>query len=176
MNYITKNLFVILTACIIFISCAGGDATSKNPDIAKLSATSKKAMEEASKGGCECLKTYGKDIKAIITEIKPALEEAEKSKDDPSEMLSKIMGPMMKISEFGKCLKKSSDRSEEADKAMEEDLKKILGDNPDSKAKKKKQLEILQAYFGKNCPDESKTFDELTKVGEQMEKLTTRIK
>jgi hypothetical protein len=170
MNYTTKNLFAILTACVIFISCAGGDPTSKNPDVAKLSDTSKKAMEEASKGGCECLKTHGKDIKAIITEIKPVLAEAEKSKGDPSEMIGKIMGPMMKISEFGKCLEKAADRNEEADKAMEEDLKKILGDNTDSKAKQKKQLEILQAYFGKNCPDESKTFDELTKIGEQMDK------
>ncbi len=175
MKTLTKK-FILALSVLIFLSSCGGDATSKNPDIAKLSDTSKKAMEEASKGGCECLKTHGKDIKAIITEIKPVIAEAEKSKDNPSEMLSKIMGPMMKISEFGKCLNKSADRSEEADKAMEEDLKKILGDNPDSNAKKKKQLEILQAYFGKNCPDESKTFDELTKVGEQLEKLTTRIK
>ncbi len=173
MNYITKNLFVILTACIIFISCAGGDATSKNPDIAKLSDASKKALDEASKGGCECLKKHGKDLKALIDELKPILADAEKSKDDPMAMMGKIMGPMMKMKDFGECFEKSMDNEDEASaKAREEDLKKILGDNADPKAKQKKQMEILQAYFGKNCPSEAKIFDEFTKVGEQMDKLS----
>lgn len=175
MNYITKNLFVILTACIMFISCAGGDATSKNPEIAKLSATSKKAMEEASKGGCECLKKHGKDLKAAIDELKPILVDAEKSKEDPMAMMGKIMGPMMKMKDFGECFEKTMDKDAEASaKAMEEDLKKIVGDNPDPKAKEKKQMEILQAYFGKNCPNESKIFGEFIKLGESMEKLSKR--
>ena len=173
MNYITKNLFVILTACIMFISCAGGDATSKNPDIAKLSDTSKKAMDEASKGGCECLKKHGKDLKAVLEELKPIFADAEKSKEDPMAMMGKIMGPMMKMKDFGECFEKTMDKKDEAaDKAMEEDMKKIMGDNTDPKAKNKKQMEILQAYFGKNCPSEAKIFDEFMKFGEQMDKLS----
>jgi hypothetical protein len=170
MNYTTKNLFAILTACVIFISCAGGDPTSKNPDVAKLSDTSKKAMDEASKGGCECLKTHGKDLKAVIEEIKPVLAEAEKSNVEPGALMGKLMGPMMKVQDFGECFQKVDKKDEAADKAMEEDLKKIMGDNTDPKDKQKKQMEILQSYFSKNCPNEAKTFDEFMKFGEQMDK------
>jgi hypothetical protein len=67
-------------------------------------------------------------------------------------------------------VKKVDKKDEAADKVMEEDMKKIMGDNTDSKAKQKKQLEILQVYLSKNCPNEAKTFDEFMKFGEQMDK------
>jgi hypothetical protein len=164
MTNLTKTLFVLLSAGIMFTSC-GGD------DIAKLSDTSKKAMDEASKGGCECLKTHGKDIKTVLDELKPVLAEAEKSNGEDKEIIAKILGPMMIITEFGQCLAKSAKRNEAADKAMEEDLKKILGDNTDPKAKQKKRLEILQAYLSKNCPNEAKTFEEFMNFDEQMNKI-----
>jgi hypothetical protein len=163
MTNLTKNLFALLTACIMLTSC-GDDPT------AKLSDTSKKAMDEASKGRCECLKTHGKDLKAVIDELKPVLAEAEKSNMEPGALIGKIMGPMMKLNEFGICFKKNNKKEEAADKAMEEDLKKIMGKNTDFKDKQKKQMEILQSYFSKNCPNEAKTFDEFMKFGEQMDK------
>jgi len=173
MRTFTKTLMAFALIGFLMTSCGGGDPTSKNPDIAKLSDTSKKALDEASKGGCECLKKHGKDLKAVIDELKPIIADAEKSKEDPMAMMGKIIGPMMKMKDFGECFEKTMDKKDEAvDKAMEEDMKKIMGDNTDPKAKNKKQMEILQAYFGKNCPSEAKIFDEFMKFGEQMDKLS----
>jgi hypothetical protein len=170
MTNLTKTLFALLSAGIMLTSCGGGDPTSKNPDVAKLSDTSKKAMDEASKGACECLKTHGKDLKAVIEEIKPVLAEAEKSSENPGALMGKLMGPMMKVKDFGECFQKVDKKDEASDKAMEEDLKKIMGDNTDFKDKQKKQMEILQAYLSKNCPNEAKTFEDFMKFGEQMDK------
>ncbi len=54
---------------------------------------------------------------------------------------------------------------------LDEDMKKILGDNPERGAERKKQMEIMSAYFGKNCPNEAKLFQEFIEFGEQMSKL-----
>jgi hypothetical protein len=170
MRTLTKTLMSALVAAIFMTSCAG-DPTSSNPDIAKLSDVSKKALDEVSKKGCECLKKHGKGLQEFMAEAKPLLADAEKS-ENPMEVMGKLMGSMMKMKDFGECFKDVDPKGDEAtEKAMEEDMKKILGENPERGAEKKKQMEIMNAYFGKNCPSEAKIFADFIKFGEQMENL-----
>jgi hypothetical protein len=173
MRKFTKTFIFLVITGFLFASCNNGDPTTKNPNIAKLSETSKKAIDNITKKGCDCLKTHNKELKSVIEELKPIMAEAEKQKGDPMEMMGKIMGPMMKMQAFGECQQKTMVMEDEAvNKALEEDFKKIVNSNKDKKGIPEISEEITLAYFSKNCPKEAKLLDELSKLDEQMSKIS----
>ncbi len=184
MKTLTKNLSLMLLAIFFLASCisadnkekkegkeATKDEASENADIAKLSDISKNELDKVSKAGCECLKNHGSELKTFLDEVKPLLAEAKNSKE-PMEVMSKAGDSMIKMNNFGECMNKAdTGETEETKKAIDEDLVKILGENPEPEVKQKKQMEILNAYFGKNCPNEGKLFTDFIKFGEEMEAL-----
>jgi hypothetical protein len=175
MKILSNALLAVIMTAFVFTSCKN-DPTANNADIAKLSDVSKKALDESSKKVCTCLKDNGKDLKAVLDEINPKLAEAEKS-ENPMEILMGIMGSMGKIKAFGECIEKANPEDDEASKkALEEDMKKIMGENSDREAENKKMLEIMNAYLSKNCPDEQKIFADFMGLGEKMQAISKKAR
>jgi hypothetical protein len=88
-----------------------------------------------------------------------------------------IMGSMGKIKAFGECIEKANPEEDEASKkALEEDMKKIMGENSDREAENKKMLEIMNAYLTKNCADEQKIFADFMGLGEKMQAISKKAR
>jgi hypothetical protein len=174
---LTKNFILLIAIAFAVISCNNNtenkNSFENNADIAKLSDGSKKAIDEATKVGCKCLKEHGSELKSVLDELKPVLAEAEKS-ENPMEVMGKVMGSMMKMQNFGQCMKDADPGEFEGANALSEDMKKILGDNPEPNATQKKQMELFAAYFNKNCPNDAKIFDDFIKFGEAMQALSSK--
>jgi hypothetical protein len=175
MKILSNALLAVIMTAFVFTSCKN-DPTANNADIAKLSDVSKKALDESAVKVCTCLKDNGKDLKAVLDEINPKLAEAEKS-ENPMEILMGIMGSMGKIKAFGECIEKANPEDDEASKkALEEDMKKIMGENSDREPENKKMLEIMNAYLSKNCPDEQKVFADFMGLGEKMQAISKKAR
>jgi hypothetical protein len=175
MKILSNALLAVIMTAFVFTSCKN-DPTANNADIAKLSDVSKKALDESSKKACTCLKDNGKDLKAFLDEVNPKLAEAEKS-ENPMEIIMDIQGSGDKIKNFSECLSKANPKDDEAsNKALEEDINKIMGENSEIEAKSKKMLEMMNAYLTKNCPDEQKVFADFNGLGEKMQTIFTKAR
>ncbi len=174
MHTLIKTLFVAFFAAVFITSC-GGDPTASNPDIAKLSESSKNALDKASQALCTCLKQNGEGLKEFINEVKPILADAKKA-ENPMEAMGKLMGSMAKMKDFGECMDKADpSESEEEKGSLNKDIDAIMGDKKDDfEAKQKKQMEILSAFLNKNCSGEAKLFDDFIQFGEDMRNLSKK--
>jgi hypothetical protein len=174
MRALTKTLLAFVAGAFFLTSC-GGDPTASNPDIKQMSDASKKALDDAAKVSCGCLKTNGKDLKEATTKMKPILAEAEKA-ENPMEVLGKmgeIMEGLKGLEAFGECMKdaRPGKGDEAAEKALEEDMKKIMGEKPDFKAVSEKRRDISLAFLKKNCASEAKILEDMMKVQEDASAL-----
>lgn len=171
MKLFAKSLLSVVAAVLFLTSCGGGNPATSNPDIAKMSDTTQKALDTASKSLCGCLKDHGSGLKEFGKELKEVIAEMEKASDeDKMAVMGKMMGAMGKMKDFGGCMDKAKPSGED-EKAMEEDMKKLVGEDADKKTRTKKTFEILQVYLDKNCPSDAKTFKEFVASMEDLEKL-----
>ena len=171
MKQIAQTLLTAVVATFFLFSC-GGDPTASNPDIAKMSDAGKKAMSEASEALCTCLNEHGDGLKEFTKEMKSVAAEIEKAEDGEGKMaaMGKVMGAMGKMKAFGKCMDEAKP-SGDAKKAMEDDMKKIIGEDGDRKAKTKKTFELLSTFLDKNCSSNSQTFKDFISTMDQMDDM-----
>jgi hypothetical protein len=160
----------LMTSCV-------GDPISSNPDIAKLSDKSKKAIDESSKNMCECLKIHKEDLKSLtelINDFKPKIAKAEESKEVALEIIQDL-GPKMSMRELGGCMESKRSKIEDEDReSIDKDIDKIVGEKPDRRIREMKIMDIYLSYFGKNCPSEAKLFSQIIEFAKKMDKLSER--
>lgn len=175
MRLFSSSLLIALMTSFFLMSCGGGDPTASNPDIAKMSDEAKAEMDKMSTGACECLSQHGEELTAFVDEALPLLKEAQTKEDtNPMEVMGKLMGSMAKMKAFGECFQKVGDGVNED--LLDKEMKKIIGEDADGKVKEKKQMEIINAFLGKNCPKEQKVFQKFMDFGKEMEALQNKGK
>ena len=184
MKTFVKLSFFVLVLTVLFSSCGSDKTTqeketpavketktdSDNPAIAGLSSVTQKSYDESSKIGCECLKTHSTTLNGVFKEVEPIILEAEKSKK-PADT-KKMSESLKKLQEFLVCFDKAGDEQDPAAaKAKEDDFKKILGDNSSEQMAAQKEIEIINYFLGKNCPEGQKIFNGFLSLNEKMAKL-----
>jgi len=176
MRALTKTLLAFAASAFILTSC-GGDPTASNPDVKKMSDTGKKALDESAKVSCGCLKTSGKELKEVMVKLKPILADAEKA-ENPMESFSKMADAMKSLAAFGECMKdaRPGKGDEAAEKALKEDMDKIMGEKPDFKAVSEKRKELSFAFLKKNCPSEAKILEDFMKIENDAKSLRKKGK
>jgi hypothetical protein len=193
MKFLTNSLMAVAVSAFFFTSCGGGaaktgdtdkkageeevkkaepkkaDPVADNADIAKMSDASKKYLDESSQVICGCLKDHGTELKSFVDEVNPMLS-AEKA--DLKAIMTKVTETAKKMKAFTDCVGKTDAKRDEATKkGLDEDLKKILGEKPESDAKMKKQMEISVAYVSKNCSDNADLFKSFADLNTKMSEL-----
>ncbi|WCL80439.1 hypothetical protein PPO43_10710 [Saprospira sp. CCB-QB6] len=151
------------------------DPTTSNPEIAKMSEEAKAEMDKMSANACKCLSQHGEELSTFVDEALPMLKEAQnKENTDPMEVMGKLMGSMAKMKAFGECFQKVSEGINE--EMLDAEMKTILGEDIDPKVKDEKQMEIINAFLGKNCPKEQQTFQKFIDFGKEMQALQNKGK
>ena len=171
MNLFSKSILLAVAAAFFFSSCCG-DPTASNPEVAKMSDAGKKAMDEASQSLCTCLKDHGAGLKGVSAKVKEVAAEVEKAEgaEDKMAAMGKMMEAMGGMKEFTECMNKAKP-SGDAEKAMEDDIKKIVGEDADRKTRNKKTFEIIQVYLDKNCSANAKVFKDFVATMDEMDNL-----
>ena len=182
MRLFSSHLLIILVASLFLLSCGSSkkaakavtDPTKNHPDIAKMSKEAKAEMDKLSANACECLKQHGEELNTFVDEALSMLKEAQTKEDaNPMEVMGKLMGSIANIRAFGECVQKVGDNINQ--ELLDEEMKKIIGEDADPKVKEKKQLEITNAFLGKNCPKEQQVFQKFVDFTKEVEALINRI-